>query len=238
MFPLVVTDWLLNPWVWLRTQRPCLSSRHVVPHLLFRGSRNHRTPLLLSRHLPALISPAWILITSPVMTSLDSGVPVRVSWPELYLEILHWGRRFSYLRRKDEAKKFLNHLLHSRKCISRVPGDALNKYSFWLDCTYHSSVTLLGIFPRGFADRVDILLPRQRTLSQPITFGLVNPNVTPQITCAHAHPKFMTFSGHLSSLKILREYDQYALGWFGVIIPSWALACYRIKIGLKLRERT
>ena len=43
--------------------------------------------------------------------------------------------------------------------------------------------TLLEIVTRGFADRVDIIFPHQRTISQPIAFGLVVPSVTPQIVC-------------------------------------------------------
>ena len=48
----------------------------------------------------------------------------------------------------------------------------------------------------------------------------------------------MTSSEHLSSLKILLAYNQYALGWIGVVPPSRALACYRIKIGIKSCKRT
>ena len=141
-------------------------------------------------------------------------------------------------RRNTRQKCFANHLLQYRERVSCVPGDALNKYPFWLDCTYPCSVTLLGIFPCGFADRVDILLPRQRTISQPIVFGLVVPNVTPKIMCACAHPKSVTWPKTFSCLKILRVYDQYALGRIGVIPPSRALVCQWIIIGLKSCERT
>ena len=103
---------------------------------------------------------------------------------------------------------------------------------------YRYGVTLIGIFPRSFADRVDILLLRQRTLSQPIVFGLVVPNVTPKIMCARANPKSVTFLKHFSLVKILWAYYQYTLGCLGVIPPSWALACQRIKIGFNYCERT
>ena len=45
----------------------------------------------------------------------------------------------------------------------------------------------MGIFPRGFVDHVDVLHPRQCTLSKPTEFGFVVPGVTPKITCARAH---------------------------------------------------
>ena len=102
---------------------------------------------------------------------------------------------------------------------------------------YHYGVTLLGVFLCGFADSEDVLVPHQRTLSQPIVFGLSVPYVTPQIMCACEHLKSMTCSEHFSSLDIIRAYDQYALGRFGVIPPSQALACKQIKIGLKTRKR-
>ena len=95
----------------------------------------------------------------------------------------------------------------------------MKKYPFLLYYTYHCSVTLLGIFPRGFSDRVDILLPRQRTISQTIVFGIVVTNVTPKITCARAHIKSVTSSKHFYCLEIIWAHDQYALVWFGVIPP-------------------
>ena len=61
------------------------------------------------------------------------------------------------------------------------------------------------------ADCVSIIIPRQRTLSQPIAFGLVVPNATPKITCAREHPKSVSFPEHFYGLMILRAYDQYAL---------------------------
>ena len=93
----------------------------------------------------------------------------------------------------------------------------------------------MGISPRGFSDHVYILLPRQRTLSHPIVFVLVVPNVTSKITCARAHPKSVTCPEQLSRLEILRAYDQYALDRIRVIPPSRTLACQKIKIGLKSR---
>ena len=116
-------------------------------------------------------------------------------------------------------KGFPNHLLHYHKQFSCVPGGALKKYPLWSDHTYHCGATLLGKFTRGLSDRVDILLPRQRALSQPIAFGLVVTNVTPNITCARAHPKSVTFPENFFRLEILRAYDQYTLGWIGVIPP-------------------
>ena len=85
---------------------------------------------------------------------------------------------------------------------------------------YHCGVTLLGIFTRGFADRVDIPLPHHQKLPQPIAFGLDVTNATPNITCARAHPKSVTCAKHFNRLEILRAYDQHALGQFGAIPPS------------------
>ena len=47
-----------------------------------------------------------------------------------------------------------------------------------------------GYYPelsRSFSDHADVPLPRQRTISQPITFVLVVSDVTPKITCARSH---------------------------------------------------
>ena len=102
----------------------------------------------------------------------------------------------------------------------------------------HCGVTLLGIFHRVFSDRVGILLPRQRNLSQPIVFGLIVPNVTPKITCARAHLKSVTCSKATSSLDIIQAYNQYDFGQFGIIPLSQALVCQKIKIFIKSLERT
>ena len=83
----------------------------------------------------------------------------------------------------------------------------------------------MGIFPPVFSDCVDILLPCQSTPSQPIAFGLIVPNVTPKITCARAHHKYVMYAKQLSILEIIRVYDQYDLGQFGVIPSSQAMAC-------------
>ena len=45
--------------------------------------------------------------------------------------------------------------------------------------------------PRGFSDRVNVLLPRQRTLSKLISVELVVSNVPPNIMCACAHLKYV-----------------------------------------------
>ena len=130
-----------------------------------------------------------------------------------------------YFQRKDEAIFFLNYLLHSRKRISRVPGDALQKYTLWLDRTYHHGVTLLGIFSRSFSDRANVLLPRQRTLSGTIALGLIFPDVTPKRTRARAHLKSMTCAKHFPHLNIIWMHDQYAFGQFRIISTSRPLAC-------------
>ena len=83
----------------------------------------------------------------------------------------------------------------------------------------------MGIFPRDFSDRVNVLLQRQCLLSQPTALGLDVPDLTPNMTCARAHLKSVTCTKLLYGLEIIRMYDQYALGWFEVISASWALAC-------------
>ena len=49
------------------------------------------------------------------------------------------------------------------------------------------------IFPH-FSDRANVLLPRQRTLSQPIALQLVVLDLTPKITRARAHLKPVTLA--------------------------------------------
>ena len=88
---------------------------------------------------------------------------------------------------------FSNHLLHSCNLVSCVPGGALKEYPFWLDHTYHCGITLLGIFTRGFTDRVHIIPPRHCTLSQPILFGLVVTNVTPSYALPCLELKYFSF---------------------------------------------
>ena len=62
------------------------SSRHVAPHLGSIGGRHWRIPP--SRPILVMRPLAGILSTSPELTSLYLGVPVRLSLPTSYLEIL------------------------------------------------------------------------------------------------------------------------------------------------------
>ena len=62
---------------------------------------------LLSRPEPVMRYPSVRLITYTVIKPIYSGVPVRISWTELYLDLLRWERGFSSFRRKNEAKRFL-----------------------------------------------------------------------------------------------------------------------------------
>ena len=96
----------------------------------------------------------------------------------------------------------------------------INIHSDWIAHT-----TLLEIFPGGFADRVNIFLSRQLTISQPITFGIIAPDVTPKITYARAHLKSLTCPELLPVLKTPQMHDQYDLGRLGIISASQALAC-------------
>ena len=61
---------------------------------------------LLSRPEPVMRYPSVRLITYTVIKPIYSGVPVRISWTELYLDLLRWERGFSSFRRKNEAKRF------------------------------------------------------------------------------------------------------------------------------------
>ena len=83
----------------------------------------------------------------------------------------------------------------------------------------------MEIFPRGFFDHSNVLLPRQRTLSQPIALGTVVPDVTPEIMCACAHLKSVTLSKLFYGLDIISMHKQYALGQFRMISASWPLVC-------------
>ena len=86
-------------------------------------------------------------------------------------------------------------------------------------------MTLLGVFTCSFVDLSNVLLPRQRTLSQTIDVGLVVHDVIPKIKFVHAYLKYVTCDELISGLEILRMYDQYPLGWFGITYASRALAC-------------
>ena len=72
------------------------------------------------------------------------------------------------------------------------------------------------ISPR-FSDRDNDILPRQCTISQKIVFGLVVPNITPEIKRAGTHLKPVTRAKQFSGLEILWMHDQYDFGWFGMI---------------------
>ena len=107
---------------------PGLSFCHVVLYLESVGGRHWRMPLLLSQPEPVPRSPAGILSAPPVLTSMGPGVPLRIYWPELYLDFLRWGRGFSSFRRKDKAKSFpesfspllLTRLLCPRWCVIEI----------------------------------------------------------------------------------------------------------------------
>ena len=90
---------------------------------------------------------------------------------------------------------------------------------------YHHGVTILWIFLSGFSDCDNVLLPRQRTLSQPITLELFVSNVTPKIKCVRAYLTYVTSTELLSGLKILWMHDEYSVGRFGIIPVSWDLEC-------------
>ena len=73
-----------------------------------------------------------------------------------------------------------------------------------------------------FTNRANVNLPHQITLSQPIALRLVIPNIKPAITRARGH---LTRAENVSGLEIIRMYNQYAFGRFGIISASWPLAC-------------
>ena len=139
------------------------------------------------------------------------------------IRALTMGHRVPSLQGKDKEKVFLNNLLHSRKLKSCVSGDALHKYPLWLDCACCRGVILLWIFPCGFVDRANVLLPCQRTLSQPISIGTVSPYLTPKITCACEQFTYVTHSEHFFGLDIIWMNDQYAFGKSRTISASWLL---------------
>ena len=61
-------------------------------------------------------------------------------------------------------------------------------YSDWIACTTAEKLSW-GYLPVFFL--IVLIFLRQRSLSQTITFGLVVPDVTPKITCAHEHLKYV-----------------------------------------------
>ena len=180
-------------------RRPGIYSRHVVTHLGSGGGRNWRMPLLPSRPVPVLHYPIGSLSNSPVLTSLDSGSPVRISWPAFYLELLQRGRGFSSFRGKDEAKRFpesssplpQTRLPCPRWCVEEIsiliglhiplrrnsPGDFTLRFC-WL-CWY-SSPTL------AYALSTNRVWTRR-------------PRCNPQITCSYAHLKPVTSSNFFPS---------------------------------------
>ena len=68
-------------------------------------------------------------------------------------------------------------------------------------------MTLLGIFPHGFSDCANFLLPRQLTLSLPIVFVIVVPNVTAKTSRSCAHLKPVTRAETISGLGILQVHN-------------------------------
>ena len=76
-----------------------------------------------------------------------------------------------------------------------------------------------------FSDNDNVLLSHQHTLSQPIVFGLVIPDVTPKIMRARAHLKPVTRDEQFSGLKILQIHDKYNFGRSGIISAPWTLTC-------------
>ena len=62
-------------------------------------------------------------------------------------------------------------------------------------------------------------------LSQKISFGLIVPDVTSRITCAHAHLKPVTRAKQFSDLEILKMHSKYAFGNFGIISEPRTLVC-------------
>ena len=134
---------------------------------------------------------AEILGTYIILPSLDSGVPVRISWPVSYLDILWWVRGVVSSLRKDEVKRFPGSSFPLLKTFPSYPRWPVVENPLWLDRAYHYSVTFLGIFPCGFSDSETFLLPRLYMLFQPIIFGLSSPDIPAQKTRARAHLKYM-----------------------------------------------
>ena len=92
------------------------------------------------------------------------------------------SKRFKFSEEEARQEFFLKNLLHSYERISRVFCQVLQKDPLRLDRTDHRSVTFLGIFPRRFTDRANVLLPHRRKILQPIMFGLFIHDKTANIT--------------------------------------------------------
>ena len=77
----------------------------------------------------------------------------------------------------------------------------LYKYQLQLNIMHHRSITFLGILPCNFYDRVNVLLPCLHTIFQSITFGIIIPDKTANITRACAQFKSMTKSKPFPDFK-------------------------------------
>ena len=155
------------------------------------------------------------LFTSCSRTSHNSGGLDLLSWPALYLEFLQWMRKFWISEEKARQKYFLKYLHQSNKHVFRIICDLLLRYPLRLHCTYHHSVTFMGIFPCSFSDCMDFPLPRLCTLFQPITFVLVIPDKPPRIMYTCTHLKSINQAKPFSSFKIIQMHNQSLLQGLG-----------------------
>ena len=109
----------LNPWFWFCTWLHGLYLCHVFLLLTSICGRDWIIPLPPPCPKPTpRFSAGWLGI-SPVLKSLDSGSPIRISWPELHLELLQWVRGFFLFPRK--GKKF-------SRIILSTPANAYHMY--------------------------------------------------------------------------------------------------------------
>ena len=140
-------------------------------------------PLPPSRPKPVPRSPDGSLSISPVLTSLDSGVLVRISWPVSYLELLRWMRGFSYFQRKDESKRF-------PESFYPLPWTRL-LCSRWRVVEIYALIGLHILVWYWFSEY-------QLTQSNPFCTSIISSN---QITRAH-NDNIIINNGHCSKIRI------------------------------------
>ena len=101
----------------------CFSARHSCITWVLEGGWRRRMSLPPSWDKLALCSLAENLGTYLLLTSLDSGVPIWISWTSPYLDLLRWVKGILSFWRKDEAIFF--------RIIFSTPENASSKYNIF-----------------------------------------------------------------------------------------------------------
>ena len=87
----------------------------------------------------------------------------------------------------------------------------------------------MGIFTCYFSDRANVPFPYQRTLFEPIMFGLVLLDKTSKVMRASAHLKPVTQEKLFSSFNIILMHNQNTFRGFRAIPMTQAESFYQIE---------